>query len=642
MCGITGILFPPGSRSREATLSRVAPMVQALAHRGPDGEGIWCNADKGVALGHRRLAVIDVSDSGRQPMIATSGRYAISFNGEIYNYREMRESLVKEGATFRGASDTEVLLASIEIHGLVSTLERCEGMFAFSLWDEEARVLYLARDRFGEKPLYYGAIGGEFAFASELKSLRVHPEFSGDVDDAAVAAYFEFQFVPAPLSIYRGIFKLPPASFMTVRYDESLSRWVYANPVIYWSACDVARHAMANPFRGTRGEAVALCDTLLHDAVRSRMVSDVPLGAFLSGGVDSSLVVAMMRRSNATRLKTFSIGFAEASHDESTISQEVAAILGTDHTALVVGPDEALAVAQKMAGIYDEPFADSSQIPTFLVSRLARHDVTVALSGDGGDELFGGYNRHVFGGDVWRRCAAVPKLLRSAFVGAMSAVPAVLWDRLSGVFGQRHFGDKAQKLAWAMGASGEEDFYRRLFARGEDGSILSAHAGTSQTPWNAYWDASRGFMENAMLCDTSGYLPDDILVKLDRASMAVNLEARAPFLDRALFTFAWSLPPSFKVSGGKGKLILRDVLSQHIPRKLFDRPKTGFHMPIGEWLRGPLREWAEDMMASHRVGDPDRLERKSVVALWREHLSGKRNHEERLWAILMWRAWEAQ
>lgn len=642
MCGITGILFPPGFRSREEALSRVAPMTRALAHRGPDGKGVWCDADKGVVFGHRRLAVIDVSDSGRQPMMAVSGRYVISFNGEIYNYREMRESLIKEGATFRGTSDTEVLLASVERHGLARTLERCEGMFAFSLWDEKDRVLHLARDRFGEKPLYYGAIGGEFAFASELKSLRVHPEFLGDVDDAAVAAYFEFQFIPAPFSIYRGIFKLPPASSMTVRYDESLSRWVGASPVSYWSAPDVARHAMDNSFRGTRAEAVVLCDTLLHDAVRSRMVSDVPLGAFLSGGVDSSLVVAMMRRSNAARLKTFSIGFSEASHDESAMAQEIASLLRTEHTAIVVGPSDVLAAVQRMAGIYDEPFADSSQIPTFLVSRLARHDVTVALSGDGGDELFGGYNRHVFGEAVWRRCAAVPKLLRSAFVGAMNAVPAVLWDRLSGVSGQRHLGDKAQKLARAMRASGEEDFYRRLLAGGEGGSILSEHAGASQTPWNSYWDVSRSFMENAMLRDTIGYLPDDILVKLDRASMAVALEARAPFLDRALFAFAWSLPPSFKVSGGKGKLILRDVLSRYVPQKLFDRPKTGFHMPIGEWLRGPLREWAEDMMASRRAGVPDRLEHESVAALWREHLSGKRNHEERLWAILMWRAWEAR
>lgn len=648
MCGVTGFLFEPGGRrergeSFEATLSR---MTATLERRGPDDSGVWCDASSGVALGHRRLSILDLTPTGRQPMESVSGRYVVAFNGEIYNFKTLRDDLRKSGVTFRGASDTEVLLACVERHGLDGALLRLNGMFAIALWDKRERALHLVRDRFGEKPLYYGAFGGDFLFGSELKALRAHPSFRAGIDRTALAAYFRYNFVPQPRSIYEGVFKVPPGTGVVVRFDSRSREWHAAAPSPFWSLRKAATEAMERPFGGTEEDALEELTDLLGDAVRMRMESDVPLGAFLSGGIDSSAVVALMRQTAGGRVKTFSIGFVEASHDESAEAAAVAKSIGTEHHVLTVTAKDALGVVPKLPLLYDEPFADPSQIPTWLVSEFARSGVTVSLSGDGGDELFGGYSRHIRAGPLWHKLASCPGFIRRGLAAALRAVSPGAWDRIAGAvargdFRERHFGDKLHKFARALSAKSDFQFYLSFISPGAGSGILADEPG--EDPLAAFletlWSAGGGFAGNAMLCDAAGYLEGDILVKVDRASMGVGLEARLPFLDPRVFEFAWRLPARFKIRDGIGKVPLRKLLARHVPGVHFDRPKTGFHMPVGAWLRGPLKDWADSLLDATLIRGQGYLRDEAVSGLWSEHLTGARNHEDTLWGILMFQAW---
>lgn len=645
MCGLTGFLVAPSEASGRAEDMRslLSCMAGTLSHRGPDDGGFWIDAGAGVALGHRRLSIIDLSPSGRQPMTSACGRYVAAFNGEIYNFKILRGELERAGHAFRGTSDTEVLLASVSEYGVAEAPKRWNGMFALALWDREARVLSLVRDRFGEKPLYYGESGGTFLFGSELKALKAHPSFCGEIDDAALASYFRYNFVPTPLSIYRGISKQPAATIVAVSYDAVKGVWTASKPEPYWSAREAALKACANPLRASENDAANELEALLSDAIRMRMESDVPLGAFLSGGIDSSTVVALMQKEAVTKVKTFSIGFAEATHDESAEAEAVARVLGTEHDGLTVTAQDALGVVSKLPRLYDEPFADSSQIPTFLVSEFARRRVTVSLSGDGGDEMFGGYTRHLRAEALWRTLSRCPRILRRCGGGALRWIPPTAWDRLASVFfGERHLGEKAHKMARALDMPSAFQFYLSLISPGAGSDLVLAKRSDPDLLERALeeaWDNALGMTENMMFCDAIGYLEGDILAKVDRASMGVGLEARVPFLDHRVFEFAWRLPISHKIRGGVGKIPLRTILGRYVPARFFDRPKTGFHMPVGEWLRGPLKDWAAALLDADKIEKARHLRVTEVGCLWREHQSGAFDHGERLWGVLMFQAW---
>lgn len=639
MCGIAGLLDADARGLPDV----VETMTETLRHRGPDDDGLWTDPQVGIGLGSRRLAVVDLTAEGHQPMVSASGRYVVAFNGEIYNHPDLREELQGMGHRFRGRSDTEVLLGAVDYWGLRGALERSNGMFALALWDRRARRLSLARDRLGEKPLYYGRVGGGFAFASELKALWVHPGVRGEIDRDALALFLRYKYIPAPRSIYRGICKLPPASILTIGPEFRGE----PAPVSYWSAAEAAERGTAEPFRGSGPEAEEALHELLRDAVARRMIADVPLGAFLSGGVDSSTVVALMQTRSDRPVRTFTIGFRDPAYDESADARRVAEHLGTDHTELLVTPGEAMAVIPSLPEIYDEPFADSSQIPTYLVSRLAREHVTVSLSGDGGDEVFGGYNRYLWAESVWRRFGWMPAGVRRAVAGTLLSVSPRRWDSMAAGLGpllpatarQRVPGEKVHKLARALRADGPEGLYGSLVSHWEDPAsvVLGANGGGSTTRLDGA--ALPGLTRRMMYTDTVTYLPDDILVKLDRATMAVSLEGRVPYLDHRVVEFAWGLPLGMRARDGQGKWLLRRVLDRYVPRELVERPKMGFGLPVGSWVRGPLRDWAESML------DPTRLRREGylnpgpVRAAWADHLSGRRNRQYELWDVLMFQAW---
>lgn len=644
MCGLTGFIGRPARE--DELVGQVEAMAIALRHRGPDAGGRWVDPDAGVALGHRRLSIIDLSAEGHQPMVSPCGRFVLVFNGEIYNFRALRAELEEAGHRWRGHSDTEVLLTAIARWGVRDTLPRLNGMFAFAVWDRQERRLYLARDPLGEKPLYYGMSGGTLLFGSELKALRAHAAFSAEVDPEALGLFFRFGYVPAPRSIYRGIFKLPPGSWLCV--DPTRSAGLPA-PVTYWSAREVAERGSRERLIGTEAELTDQLEDLLLDAVRLRMEADVPLGAFLSGGIDSSTVVALMQKQSASQVRTFSIAFAEASHNEADHARAVASHLGTDHTELCVTPQEALDVVPRLPYMYDEPFADSSQIPTFLVAELARRSVTVSLSGDGGDEVFGGYNRHLWGQRIGPWLRGTPMPLRRGLSRGLNALSPDAWDSILASVGpvlpkalvHRHPGDKLHKLAGALTARDGRQMYGQLVSLwGGDGAssggALPAPGGMPAAPWADLGETA----EQMMYMDTVQYLPDDILVKVDRATMAVSLEGRIPLLDPRVVEFAWRLPLHFKVRGGVGKYLLRQVLYRHVPREMLERPKAGFAVPVDQWLRGELREWAEELLDERRLRLAGVLEPTEIRKRWSEHLSGRRNWQHHLWAVLMFQAWQ--
>ncbi len=631
-------------------------MASTLRHRGPDDGGVWVDSDTGVALAHRRLSILDLSPAGHQPMVSASGRYVVAFNGEIYNFLEIRQALdaaAGEGLAWRGHSDTEVLLAAVEAWGLEGALERFVGMFAVALWDRKERRLHLARDRMGEKPLYFGWQGKTFLFGSELKALRAHPDWQGEVDRDAIALLLRHNYVPAPYSIFERIYKLEPGCVFSVTPEDASRpldwREVGRRLEPYWSLQSAVAAGAKSSFAGSDDEAVDELDELLRSSVRRQMVADVPLGAFLSGGYDSSTVVALMQAQSSQPVKTFSIGFHEPGFNEAEHAKAVAAHLGTDHTELYVTPSEAMAAIPRLPDFYDEPFADSSQIPTLLVAQLTRKHVTVSLSGDGGDELFGGYKRYAWGRGIWGRVGWIPVPLRRASARAIRSVPPRQWDRVFRVLGpalsanlrEPNPGQKMHGLAEIMGAESGEAVYRGLVSHWKDPAAVVVGA---REPPTALTDPDRWtdlaeFTHRMMYLDTISYLPGDILTKVDRAAMAVSLETRIPLLDHNVVELAWRLPLRMKVRGEQGKWILRQVLYRYVPRELMDRPKMGFGVPIDSWLRGPLREWAEDLLDAARLKREGFFDPGPIRKKWMEHQSGKRNWHYYIWDVLMFQAW---
>lgn len=637
MCGIAGFLQTSDPRVLPSDTAQL--MAAAIVHRGPDDAGSWSDPEAGIGLAHRRLSILDLSSSGHQPMSSCGGRFVIAFNGEIYNHHELRQDL--SGIAWRGHSDTETLLAAIETWGVEAALRRATGMFAFALWDRSSRALVLARDRLGEKPLYYGWSGGSLVFASELKALRAFPGWNAEIDRDAAASFMRFGYVPLPHSIYRGVRKIIPGTFLrfSVRSGESAP----PEPQTYWSDREVASSTCIGELSDT--DAIERLEYLLSDAVGQQMISDVPLGAFLSGGIDSSTVVALMQKQSSRAIKTFSIGFSEDDYDEARYAKAVATHLGTDHTDLYVTAAEACEVIPNLPQIYDEPFGDSSGIPTYLVARLARQQVSVALSGDGGDELFGGYNRYVWGRSIWARTKGMSLLMRHGLRRATLAFSPATWDRVGRVLPSRYrqptFGDRLHKLADVIDVESPDELYRRLVSLQRERESLIIGAGGA-LGWADSETAAldRGdFIERMMFNDQVSYLTDDILVKVDRAAMASSLETRVPMLDHRLVEFAWRLPLHMKIRDGQGKWILRQVLQKYVPTTLFDRPKQGFGVPIDAWLRGPLLDWAETLLSETRMRHDGYIKTTIVRARWKEHLTGRRNWGHWLWNVLMFQLW---
>ncbi|MGJ4962418.1 asparagine synthase (glutamine-hydrolyzing) [Bradyrhizobium sp. HKCCYLRH3061] len=648
MCGIAG-LFSPGGADDGRLSGTVERMTTALVHRGPDASGTWTDARHGVSFGQRRLAILDLSEAGAQPMHSACGRYTITFNGEIYNHLAIRVELEACGAApnWRGHSDTETLLAAVRQWGLEQALQRLIGMFAFALWDAETRRLVLARDRFGEKPLFYGWSGADLVFGSELKALAAHPSWSPSLDRAALTAFMRYSYIPAPATIWRGVRKLPPASFVTIPADAVPGMWPEPRP--YWSLRDRVTAAQGDRI-GSEREAIDRLELLLATAVKRQCLSDVPLGAFLSGGVDSSTIVALMQAQASLPVRTFSIGFAEGGYNEAEDARKVAQHLGTDHTELYVDARTAMDVIPALPRMYDEPFADSSQIPTHLVARLARRHVTVALSGDAGDEMFGGYNRHVWGTALQARLARLPMPLRRMLGAVLSAVapePAdtilnALQPVLPGRLKLRHAGDQVAKLGRIIAADGFDGLYRTLCSIDQDpiatvvsGEERVAWAGTEMRQLSAAVDP----LDRMTLADSLSYLSDDILQKVDRAAMAVALETRVPFLDKDVVEFSARVPAGMKVRDGRGKWLVRQVLYRHVPAEMIDRPKTGFSIPLDAWLRGPLKSWASDLLSPERLRRQGLFDPVRVTRMFDEHVSRRHNHSYWLWNVLMAQAW---
>lgn len=639
MCGITGFRDFRSNGPGTAYGAIAEDMAGRIRDRGPDSCGVWVDEGARLAFGHRRLAIVDLTPAGHQPMLSASGRWVICYNGELYNTAEMRSELEAGGHRFRGHSDTEVIVEACDRFGVRAMLERTNGMFAMALWDRAERRLFLARDRLGIKPLYWGRNNGVLFFGSQPKSFFGHPAFRPEIDRDVLPAYFRFNYIPAPFSIYAGLSQLRPGWMAEIDAEGS------ARETCYWNCTEVIDQGIGNRRADSDGALVDALDSLLRDAIKRQMISDVPLGAFLSGGIDSSTVVALMQAQSSRPVQTFSIGFDEDDFNEAQHAKKVASHLGTDHHELYVPAAEAQAVLPGLAEWYDEPFADSSQIPTYLVSKLARSRVTVALSGDGGDESFAGYNRYAGGQTAWARLQRLPSPLRALVGHGIKCVPPSAWDRIARLVpsGLRpnNVGDRAHKLANILDARDGESFYRQLVSLWDDPAALVPGAVEPLAPG---WSAGAGpglddFIERMQYLDTVGYLPDDILTKVDRASMAVSLEARVPLLDHRVVEFAWTLPMTAKIRNGTGKWLLRQVLYRYVPQALVDRPKMGFGVPIGAWLRGPLRDWAEDLLSPAALGDGGILDPAPIRSCWSEHLSGRRNWQYALWGVLVFQAW---
>lgn len=664
MCGFTGFVDLTDESDERALLSNVTLMTQKLVHRGPDSEGFWQDATVGIALGHRRLSIVDLSSGGHQPMVSHSGRYVIAYNGEIYNFKKIRARLQKSGVYFESDSDTEVLLSAIEYWGLAKALAESIGMFAFALWDKHEQTLTLARDRIGEKPLYYGFHNKQFIFGSELKAFKAHPAWNAEINRDSITQLLRYNYIPAPYSIYQGIYKLPAgctlelSDWATIKAGhpnvEPFPRCSDFNkgsiaPKYYWSFSDILARAQQNSAILSDHDAVSQLESLLKDSIDQQMFADVPVGALLSGGIDSSTIVALMQQRHRGQVHTFSIGFDEAGYNEAEYARQVAEHLGTRHTELYVSPEQALAVIPKLSNMYDEPFSDSSQIPTYLVSKLARENVTVALSGDAGDELFGGYNRYHLGQTIWSRLAWMPLVGRKALSAAITRVSADRWQqlyrRVKGVYDRdgplMAFGDKMHKLAEVIRTPRQQELYLNLISHWKQPEELVIGGVEPHSFFSRLSDESvaQSFVGHMMHVDTLTYLPDDILAKVDRASMAVSLEMRVPFLDHRVVEFAAKLPMEQKIRSGQGKWVLRQVLNKHVPQSLIDRPKMGFGVPIDQWLRGPLRDWAESLLDSSRLGQEQYFNSAPIQKKWREHLSGDRNWQYYLWDVLMFQAW---
>ncbi|CAM5300375.1 asparagine synthase (glutamine-hydrolyzing) [Thauera mechernichensis] len=655
MCGMTGFVLARAGMGGAGLRATAGAMAQAVRHRGPDDAGAWADARAGVALGHVRLAIQDLSPAGHQPMASASGRFVIAFNGEIYNHLDLRAELEAAGAApaWLGHSDTETLLAGVAHWGVVATLRRCVGMFAIALWDTREHKLTLARDRFGEKPLYYGWAGkGDnraLVFGSELKALRAYPGFDAPVCREALAHYLRLMYVPAPLSIYQGIYKLAAGCVLTINGTPPAQgpstplipggEYGTLNMRRWWSLAQAVKDGARHPL--PEEEALPALEAQLREAVRVQSLADVPLGAFLSGGVDSATIVALMQAQASRPVQTFTIGFEEAGFDESPHARAVAQHLGTDHHALFVSAAQTREVIPQLSQMYDEPFADSSQIPTHLVCRAAREHVTVALSGDAGDELFGGYNRYLWGPRLWRRIGALPYALRQIAAHGLQALPPAWWDRVLGKASVVRPGEKLHKLGRAVrGARTLDDLYENLVSEWPRDHALALQTGNLTQPvlpWPGH--GAETPVAAMMYRDALTYLPDDILCKVDRAAMAVSLETRVPFLDHRVAELAWRLPMHMKIRDKVGKWALRQVLYRHVPQALIERPKAGFAIPVGQWLRGPLRAWAEALLDEDRLRREAYLDPKPVRAVWRQHLSGRYDWTPRLWSVLMFQAW---
>jgi asparagine synthase (glutamine-hydrolysing) len=640
MCGIAGMVDWRAATSADTLRSIGEAMIETVRHRGPDAGDVWVEPEGGVALGQRRLAIIDLSPGGAQPMHSADRRYVITFNGEIYNYRDIRRELQAAGRSMRSDSDTEVLLEACALWGVEAAIERAIGMFAFALWDRKTRSLVLARDRLGIKPLYYAASPARVLFASQLKAFRAAPGWKPTIDEDAVVGYLRHAYVAQPRTIYREAEKLAPGHILTLREGATPA------PKCFWDLRGIAAAGQRrNDPAPDANEAIGCLDALLRDSVSLRMIADVPLGAFLSGGIDSSTVVALMQAQSTRPVKTFSIGFHESGYDEAQCAKRVAAHLGTDHTEFYVEPRHALDVIPRLPDWFDEPFADSSQIPTYLVSELTRKHVTVALSGDGGDELFAGYNRYVWAERLAHAVNLVPRPLRGASATALRALAPETWNRLfafvPAAWRPALPGDKLHKITTLLDNPEPDAIYRRLVSQWERPEEIAA---AGQEPHGPLWDTTiaRDFPDlvpRMQFLDMVSYLPDDILTKVDRATMAVGLEGRVPLLDHRVVAYSWSLPGALKLRGGRSKWLLRRVLDRYVPRSLIDRPKMGFGVPIDAWLRGPLREWAESLLTPARLAGYGFVRVAPVQRAWREHLEGSRNWQYPLWTVLMLQAW---
>lgn len=650
MCGLIGLYNPRGFDHSIPTLRLLGTMADSLAHRGPDDSGTWLESACGVAFGHRRLSILDLSPEGHQPMVSASGRFVIIFNGEIYNFSKLRSELDNSSnhPIWRGHSDTEIILAGFEQWGIRETINSLVGMFAMAIFDRIERKLFIFRDRMGEKPLYYGFVGADFVFASELKPFRLHPSWSENIDRSALALLLRYNSIPAPWSIYRGIKKLKPGHFLEIS-PETFNRKPIETP--YWSLSEIALRGFAQPFAGSEEDALNWLEILLRDAIRQQMVADVPLGAFLSGGIDSSVIVALMQAQSMQPVRTFTIGFHDPVFNEAVHARKVAEHLKTRHTEWYVTPRDALNVIPRLPAIFDEPFSDSSQIPTFLVASLTRKHVTVSLSGDAGDELFGGYNRYFSGASLWKMISGIPAALREHGADLIDARSPAFWnkaERLSRrLFGKRFpvagFANQLPKLAGILRVSNSHEMYQFLLSHWLKPSeiVIDGPEPALPHPMNPdmFREGHEGFAPFMMLSDGLRYLPDDILVKVDRTAMAVSLETRVPFLDHRIIEFAWRLPMAMKIRDGRGKHLLRKLAYKYIPPELIDRPKWGFGIPLGEWLRGPLKEWAGDLLDEGKLRRDGFFRPEPILKAWNDHVTGITNNQYHLWDILMFQSW---